>query len=257
MHSTIAASCYPTMCLVRLGVSPRRLAPSTDPRPTVQVGWLYSAPYWASRVTGKKLYLEANSGDIDLDPDGLGQIDVPETFVAHHGGSGIRPFGDEIRQNGGTPMHIPPSFLAILLAGALMIPAARAQDLVDGSDVEGIMRAARAYGSAALATQPDGNPMLSGRINGIPYSARLRNCTARDCADMNFRVGFMIKPTPEAINNWNRDKRFSKAYLDNAGDAILEMDVVLSGGVSPDNLGEVFAYWRLTLDQFSAYIGFR
>jgi len=154
-------------------------------------------------------------------------------------------------------MRTPPGILGIAFAVLLMIPAVSAQELVDGGRIDGIIQAARAYGSATMASQPDGNPMVSGRINGIPYSARLRNCVANNCADMNFRVGFLIKPTPELINSWNRDKRFAKAYLDDEGDAILEMDTVLSGGVSLANLHEVFAYWRLTLNQFSTYIGFR
>lgn len=146
----------------------------------------------------------------------------------------------------------------LVLALLFAAPSAHAQTLVDGANIDGIVEAAREYGSATRASQPDGNPMIAGKIEGIPYFVRFRNCSGRDtCSDINIRVGFLVKPPIEAINAWNRDKRFSKAYLDAEGDAILEMDVVLVGGVSQDNMSEIFSYWRLALDQFTRHIGFK
>lgn len=147
--------------------------------------------------------------------------------------------------------------LAILIVSAAPYSKGWAQELLDGSTIDRIIIAARDYGSAARNIQPDGNPMISGRIDGIPYTVRFRNCTdINNCSDMNFRVGFLVKPDIQTINAWNRDKRFSKSYLDADGDAILEMDVILGGGVSTRNMAEVFSYWRLTLRQYTSYIGF-
>ncbi len=129
--------------------------------------------------------------------------------------------------------------------------------LVDGRDVSGVVQAARAYGSAAAGAQPNGDPMISGRIDGLPYSVRFHNCVEDNaCGDVNFRIGFEVKPELETINAWNRSKRFTRAYTDQAGDAILEMDAVLRGGVSPANMREVFAYWRIAIKQFAKHVGF-
>ena len=38
--------------------------------------------------------------------------------------------------------------------------------------------------------------------------------------------------TMRDVNDWNRSKKFTKAYLDNDGDPVLEMDVDLDGGVT-------------------------
>lgn len=38
--------------------------------------------------------------------------------------------------------------------------------------------------------------------------------------------------TMRDVNDWNRSKKFTKAYLDNDGDPVLEMDVDLEGGVT-------------------------
>lgn len=144
---------------------------------------------------------------------------------------------------------------AILVTFFACAPAAAQEELIDGSNPDGVMRAARQYGSAALASQPDGNPMVTGRIDGIPYNVHFRNCMdASMCKDINFRVGFLSKLSLETINGWNRTKRFARAYLDGEGDAILEMDVVLDGGVSEANMSEIFAYWRLSMKQFTSYI---
>lgn len=154
-------------------------------------------------------------------------------------------------------MRLRPLAFAALIALATPQNQAWAQELLDGSTIDQIILAARDYGSAARNIQADGNPMIAGRIDGIPYTVRFRNCPdTNSCSDMNFRVGFLLKPPLETINTWNRDKRFSKSYLDADGDAILEMDVILGGGISRINMAEVFSYWRLTLRQYTSYIGF-
>ncbi len=133
-----------------------------------------------------------------------------------------------------------------------------AQNLIDGNNIDEIIFIARQYGSAALAYQADGNPKIIGRIDNIPYIIRLRNCTNEQiCEDMNFRVGFLIKPSIELINKWNQTKRFTRAYLDNEKDAILEMDIVIDGGISSKNLDKIFSYWRLSLAAFTKHIEFK
>ncbi len=120
------------------------------------------------------------------------------------------------------------------------------------------MKIARNYGSATVTAQPNGNPKIIGKIDNIPYIIRFRNCAKPNlCQDMNFRVGFLIKPKADTINDWNKNKRFSKAYLDDENDAILEWDIIISGGISKENMDKNFAYWRLTLSQFTAHIGFK
>ncbi len=151
--------------------------------------------------------------------------------------------------------------ILILICSLLLIPnklAAQSNELIDGNDIEPIIKLARQFGSATLAYQNDGNPKIIGKINNIPYTIRMRNCEREKiCEDMNFRVGFLIKPDIEVMNSWNRGKRFSRAYLDEEGDAILEMDIIIKGGVSEENLSKTFAYWRLSLVGFTEHIGFK
>lgn len=44
------------------------------------------------------------------------------------------------------------------------------------------------------------------------------------------------KPSLERINDWNRTKRFSRSYLDQDGDANLQLDLELDGGIERERI---------------------
>lgn len=147
--------------------------------------------------------------------------------------------------------------VASLLA-VLPLPAL-AQEVVDGGDVEVILEIAKAHGEATLESQEGGDPRISGRINGLGYQLFFMNCTGgKDCEDLNFYAGFAeLKPTVDAINDWNRNKRFGNAYLDSDLDAVIEYDVNLEFGVTRENLDAAFGLWELLLQQYAEHIGYR
>jgi hypothetical protein len=113
-------------------------------------------------------------------------------------------------------------------------------------------------GTAASA-QSNGDPKITGKIEGVSYQVFFMNCTDNaNCEDLNFYAGFLDnKQTLEVINAWNRDKRFGKAYLDSDLDAVIEFDVNLENGVTRENLDAAFSLWSLILDQYTTYIGYK
>lgn len=151
----------------------------------------------------------------------------------------------------------------LILAGvmlALSSGVATAQALVDGTSIDEIANIARGYGSVSVETASSGNPMISGKIDGVSYYLFFRNCSEAhtDCEDLNFYAGFLDnKQSLDAINAWNRDKRFGRAYLDGDLDAVIEYDVNLEYGISRQNLDSSFGVWSLLLRQFSDHIGFQ
>jgi hypothetical protein len=149
---------------------------------------------------------------------------------------------------------------SLVLGGALLIGfagSAQAQTIVDGAAVDEILNIARGYGSANLETQSNGDPKISGRIEGVLYQVYFMNCTNNsDCEDVNFYSGFDVTPDLDTINAWNRDKRFGKAYLDIEDDAVVEWDVNLEYGVTRDNVDAAFSVWSLVLGEFNTYIGY-
>ena len=153
-------------------------------------------------------------------------------------------------------------FGTLVLSGALFLAtalSAQAQSMIDGSQVDEILNIARGYGAASLETQSNGDPKISGKMEGVTYHVFFMNCTDnKNCEDLNFYAGFLDnKQTLEAINAWNRDKRFGKAYLDSDLDAVLEFDLNLEHGVSQKNLDSAFSLWSLMLDQYTTYIGYK
>lgn len=150
---------------------------------------------------------------------------------------------------------------SVVLLGAMLGSSSGvvAQGLLDGSRVDDILNLAIARGPATLESQANGAPRISGSIDGVPYQLFFLNCTDDGaCEDLNFYAGFRdIKPTLDALNAWNRDKRFGNAYLDADLDAVIEYDVNVEYGVSPDNLDAAFGLWKLLLGEFAGYVGYR
>ena len=151
---------------------------------------------------------------------------------------------------------------SVILGGALAMGAAlsaQAQTLVDGNQIDEILNIARGYGSATMETQSNGDPKITGKIEGVTYQVFFMNCTDNSaCEDLNFYAGFLDnKQTLEVINSWNRDKRFGKAYLDSDLDAVIEFDLNLEHGVTRENLDAAFSLWTLVLDQYTTYIGYK
>jgi hypothetical protein len=130
--------------------------------------------------------------------------------------------------------------------------------LLDGGSVDAILALAKTRGEATLETQEGGDPKISGTTGDIPYEVYFMNCTDHTaCEDLNLYAGFLdLRPKPDVINTWNRDKRFGKAYLDKDGDAVVEMDINLEHGISSENLDADFAVWALVVEQFAKHVGY-
>ena len=56
------------------------------------------------------------------------------------------------------------------------------------------------------------------------------------------------------VNQWNATKRFSRAYLDQDGDAVIEWDVDLEGGTTAGALKESIRTYRLGVMTFVRFL---
>lgn len=153
-------------------------------------------------------------------------------------------------------MKFVPMLAGATLALALSV-SAQAQTLT-GANTEDILAIAKNYGSASMTKQSNGDPQITGKIGGVSYQVYFRNCTDnKNCEDLNFYLGFLdIKPTLEEINDWNFNKRFSRAYLDQDKDACVEMDLDMVQGVSAEYVDSQFALWKMVVQQFADYVGY-
>lgn len=145
---------------------------------------------------------------------------------------------------------------ALLLAVGLTVfsPLGHAQDIIDATDPEEVRNIARGYGAATLVTDSDGDPKIEGRIEGKGYSVHFYGCEdGKNCRSINLATGWATEGeyTVEQLNDWNRDNRFVKAYIDEEGDPILEMDVNLHLGVTRQNLDKTFDWWSFMMGEFT------
>lgn len=150
------------------------------------------------------------------------------------------------------------SALRAVLASALLVSAgvtaAVGQELLTAGDTGKVLDIAKGFGSAELEKDSDGDPKISGRMEGIKYVVLFYGCTdGKDCQTIQFYAGWKTDDgdvTIDELNAWNRDNRFSKAYIDGDGDPAIEMDVSLERGVSSGNLDEWFSWWKTSVTGF-------
>ncbi|WP_347241413.1 YbjN domain-containing protein [Thermus sp.] len=96
------------------------------------------------------------------------------------------------------------------------------------------------------------------RLAGLRALLLLMDCEKEVCSSLQLYAGFSMKKPPslERINAWNREKRFSRAYLDKDGDPVLEWDLDLSGGVTDGAIKAFLDLFEESLRAFASWIGF-
>ena len=63
-----------------------------------------------------------------------------------------------------------------------------------------------------------------------------------------------VKVNYEDINEWNRDHRLSRAYLDTELDPVLEADLMSNAGLLPKHVTEFFSVFRQSVELFRAFL---
>ncbi len=150
--------------------------------------------------------------------------------------------------------------LVVLLAGSSAVWAASAGDkLIDGSDPKAMLEVVKGHGNAELTTDNTGDPLIEGRMNGNKYRINFYDCTDnRNCKTVMFQAAWAVdkKPTLEKVMEWNREKRFGQAYLDEDKDPVLAWDVNLTHGVSRKNWDDTVETWGQVMGDFAEFFGY-
>lgn len=150
---------------------------------------------------------------------------------------------------------------AALLMGMVLLTGAGAKDLpvgglpvgglpVGGLPVGGLTAAEltewlqkSGYQAQAGATQ-DGTQYVKSAAEGLNFGIFLYGCTKGRCTSMQFVTSFTGgAKSPQAANEWNRNFRWVRAYIDGDKDLIFDFDVDLSPGVTYEGLADLFDIW--------------
>jgi hypothetical protein len=124
--------------------------------------------------------------------------------------------------------------------------------LIDAKSPKSILSIAKGFGSAKLTKDSEGDPKIEGRMDGVKYSILFYGCeNNKACTNIQFGAAWAdVELSFEAVNEYNKNKRFGKVYLDDDGDPNFEMDVNIDLGVTDDNFEDTFEWWQVVLDGF-------
>ncbi len=73
--------------------------------------------------------------------------------------------------------------------------------------------------------------------------------------DIQFYYGISDSPVSyQTINEWNRTKRLSRAYIDNENDPVIEADLMANAGISAEHIAISFKVFQLSARQFAQFV---
>lgn len=145
--------------------------------------------------------------------------------------------------------------------GALMMTAAMpAHAELVSANPQVIAQIVQSQGLPAEVKTPSGeNPYIESSHSKLKFLIIFMNCNddKRNCKTIQFYMGYndAKDATLDQLNSWNRQKRFARAYRDEEGDAVLEMDVDLDfNGIPRENVGEAINTWKSLMDAYQTHI---
>ncbi len=146
-----------------------------------------------------------------------------------------------------------------LTAAAFVASSTIAMAEITAKDPDAILRAMQDFGLVATMGKDDGgDPKISSRVSDTKFSVYFYGCEDNmNCASIMFKAGYDLNNGISAlkINEWNRDKRFAKAYIDDEGDPFMEFDVNLAfDGMGEKNFADNLDWWRLLVEDFEEFI---
>lgn len=105
-----------------------------------------------------------------------------------------------------------------------------------------------------LTTDSGGDPLIKLQIEGLRCQIVFYGCKDGRASSIQFIAWFAGAVPLEKMNEWNRRKRFGKAYLDSDGDPCINLDVDLDGGVRREYLQEILKRWRSVFAGFVSFL---
>ena len=139
--------------------------------------------------------------------------------------------------------------------GSLALPAV-AGPLPDGGvtaqEVAGVMRARKM--AVSVTTDKDGDPLINSTVGGTKFGVYFYQCKGPRCGSIQFSAGFegAENITVSKVMDWNRTKRFGRAYIDK-GTLYVEMDMDVEHGTNTEALANNFDRWDAVVEQFPKF----
>lgn len=149
--------------------------------------------------------------------------------------------------------------LGLMFCMGTALPAL-AQNVL-ASDPASITQILQSFGyRAELGTDSGGDPKISSSSGGANFSIFFYGCTdGKNCDAISFSAAFDLDPGSNValMNDWNQQKRYTKAYLDDEQDPVIDMDIYLGeGGVTIENFRFWLDTWERAVGDYKVHIDF-
>lgn len=127
------------------------------------------------------------------------------------------------------------------------------------ADVDQIVTLLQGEGYKAKREGEVDDLRIESAMSGYSMAIYFYGCDdkGKACKSVQFYAGFDPKtnPTLEAMNQYARENRWGRVYLDKEGDPCIEMDVDLEvGGMSQELFLDNLAYWDTILQNFAEFV---
>ncbi|QPC94147.1 YbjN domain-containing protein [Mesorhizobium sp. INR15] len=143
--------------------------------------------------------------------------------------------------------------VGVPMAAAISFARAEDTEVLKILDPTVIVDLAKGYGSAKLDKDDSGDPMVSGRLEGVKYVIYFYGCDNHEkCKSLQFSAGYTDAFTAEQANEWNKKYRWIKAYSGEGSN--FKMDVSFVGGITRANLEEQFSTWDSLMSDIKSFV---
>lgn len=142
------------------------------------------------------------------------------------------------------------------LAAMLAMPAMAKNVTADIDQIAALMKGS---GRTLEVKENKGERFISAESGGYKYLILPYGCddNGKNCKSVQFYVAFDPKASPslEAMNEYARDHRWGRVYLDKDGDPAIEFDLDLEkGGMSQELFLDNVEYWEAIMGNFAEWV---
>ncbi len=144
--------------------------------------------------------------------------------------------------------------ICILLQAAAFAAPVAARPLTGGISRADMAEYLKAKGyTVNLATDSHGEEILKTSVVGVNFDVYFYECDgAKLCQAVQFAAGWNldVKPSPDILNAWNKEKRFIRAYADESGALFGEMDLIVYPTSTTEQIDAYLKLWEAMLPDF-------
>jgi hypothetical protein len=128
---------------------------------------------------------------------------------------------------------------------------------IEAVSVDQLADVFKAAGYRVTPAEQNGMVQLMSASQGVGFAVRFGNAAAEAGAFLDFTLSCALQVQgelpAEIVASWNRTKRFARLW-EQAQFLVLEMDVVVAGGVSERNLRSLIELWDRLIREFLLHL---